>query len=538
MSDPSSSAAAATSAHAAPRLPLWTRVGWGMGGIADNLMANTLFVLGMIIYTTAFGLKAGLAGFALSIPRFVDAITDPLIGNFSDNLRSRFGRRRPLMVVGAIGCAVLMPLMWFPPMLHTVDNPWYSNGPFWYLAISGSVYFIFYTLFMVPYTALGFELTDDYDQRTRVLAWRMYLGLLASMTVGSLYWLCRRPIFGDGIAGEINGTRWVSAGLGLVVLVTGLLPVLTTRERPEAEVQPTTPILPAVKYTLTNGPFLILFVAYIAVIMGLFTAGTVGTFALIYYVFSDAASVDAAKDHAALLGSVLAIVAGLTSYGSMVIAQFVSRLTGKRTAMMIGLLLMLLGTLSIWVLYNPAAAVNDEGFLLTRGITTASDFVGGFFIDDFKADPMSMRSGVLIATFIMALGGQGCWLMIDSMTADICDEDELRTGRRREGMFGAAQGFGRKIAFAFTVLCGGYLLEFIGFDAQAAETAGGVSDEIGTRMLLTLILCQGGGLVIALFVFIFYPISRARAEETRRKLEARRGQASLPAVEPVVGEAI
>ena len=525
-------AAPAGSKH--PPLPLRVRVGWGIGGIADNFMANTLFVLGMILYVTAFNMPAGLAGLALSIPRFVDALTDPVIGNLSDNLRTRWGRRRPMIAIGAIGSAVLMPLMWFPPMLETVGNPWYSNAPFWYLAVVGSVYFVFYTLFMVPYTALGFELTDDYDERTRVLAWRMYMGLAASMTVPALYWLCRLDAFGEGIPGEVAGARWVTTILGLIVLVTGLIPVLATTERPEATLQPTTPILRSVRETLQNRPFLILFIAYIAVIMGLFTAGTIGTFALIYYVFSEAVTVDTAKDHAALLGLLAGVVAALTSYASIFIARWVSAVTGKRPAMILGLVFMLVGTLSIWVLYDPTAAINQPDFFVSQAMVSVADFFGGFFVEGFEADPESLKTGVLLATFLMALGGQGCWLMIDSMTADICDEDELQTGRRREGMFGAAQGFGRKIAFAITVLMGGFLLEWVGFDPAAAEEAGGVTPAVGTRMLVTLIVCQGGGVLIALCVFFFYPITRARAEATRAELERRRGAAHLPAVEEEV----
>ncbi|BAM03956.1 MFS transporter [Phycisphaera mikurensis] len=503
-------------------LPLRVRVGWGLGGIADNFMSSTLFVLGMILYVTAFHVPAGLAGVALSVPRFVDAITDPLIGNLSDNFRSRWGRRRPMIVAGAVGSAVLLPLMWFPPLLETAGNPWYSNGPFWYLSIVGSLYFVFYTLFMVPYTALGFELTDDYDQRTRVLAWRMYLGLAASMTVPALYWFCRLPVFGDGIDGEVNGVRWVTLILAAIVLVTGLAPAIACRERPEAATQPTTPILPAVRATLQNGPFLVLFIAYMAVIMGIFTAGTVGTFALIYYVFQGAATVDAAKDHAAFLGLLAGVLAALTSYGSMFLAAWVSRRTGKRPAMILGLSLMLVGTVSIWFLYDPAAAINDRDGGLVRGFVAAAGALGA------EPDPAAIKPGVLLATFLLSLGGQGCWLMVDSMTADICDEDELRTGRRREGMFGAAQGFGRKIALAFTVLGGGFLLDWIGFDPEAAEAAGGVGPEVADRMLLTLILCQGGGLVIALCVFALYPITRARAAATQAELARRRGENHPP----------
>ncbi|MEM1155784.1 MAG: MFS transporter, partial [Pseudomonadota bacterium] len=321
-------------------VPLSRRIGWGFGGIADNFMANTLFALGMIIYTTAFYIPAGIAGLALFVPRLFDAITDPLIGNFSDNFRSRWGRRRPLMLIGVLGCVVLLPLMWYPPLLETAQNPWYSNGPFWYIAVLGSIYFLFYTLFMVPYTALGFELTPDYDERTRVLSWRMYLGLAASMTVPSLYWFCRKDVFGDGVGGEIAGARVVSFVVAGVILITGLIPVFATREREDIERQASINIFQAVGSTLTNRPFLILFIAYIAVIMGLFTAGTVGQFALIYYVFQTAVSVDAAKDYASFLGLVMGVVAALTSYASMFLVGRLSMLTGKRQGMLLGLSLM------------------------------------------------------------------------------------------------------------------------------------------------------------------------------------------------------
>ncbi|MEM9345842.1 MAG: MFS transporter [Planctomycetota bacterium] len=508
-------------------VPLSRRIGWGFGGIAENFMANTLFALGMIIYTTAFYIPAGIAGLALFVPRLFDAITDPLIGNLSDNFRSRWGRRRPLMFVGVLGCVVILPLMWFPPDLHTAEvqpwgvfeNPfvlknWFTfryNGPFWYIAVLGSIYFLFYTLFMVPYTALGFELTPDYDERTRVIAWRMYLGLAASMSIPSLYWFCRQDVFGDGVQGEINGARFVSIVVAMVILLTGLIPVFATREPKEVERQPPINIVSAVKSTLSNKPFLVLFIAYIAVIMGIFTAGTVGQFALIYYVFQTAASVDAAKDHASFLGLVMGVLAALTSYASMYLISRLSMLTGKKHGMILGLFLMLAGTLAIWYLYDPNARLNVAGreILLSWGVK--------------ESIAIALVPGVLLATLVGALGGQGCWLMIDSMTADICDEDELQTGLRREGMFSAVQGFARKIAFAFTVLVGGYLIQWIGFDPEAAEKAGGLSKEMSQRMLIMLMVCQGGGLALAILVFFFYPITRERAERTRAELEQRRG---------------
>ncbi|MEO0476727.1 MAG: MFS transporter, partial [Planctomycetota bacterium] len=273
--------------------------------------------------------------------------------------------------------------------------------------------------------------------------------------------------------------------------------------------------------TLTNRPFLILFIAYIAVIMGLFTAGTVGQFALIYYVFQTAVSVDAAKDYASFLGLVMGVVAALTSYASMFLVGRLSMLTGKRQGMLLGLFLMLSGTLAIWFLYDPTTSFNQWGRgVIDRSLTALIPANWGWDIDGIAT---ALVPGVLIATIVGALGGQGCWLMIDSMTADICDEDELQTGLRREGMFSAVQGFARKIAFAFTVLIGGYLIQWVGFDPEAAEKAGGLSEKMSQRMLIMLMVCQGGGLAIAIVVFFFYPITRERAERTRSQLEERRG---------------
>lgn len=371
------------SASADRRVAFHVRAGWGAGGITDNFISSISFALGMIINVTAFKMPAGLADLAIAIPRIVNAITDPIIGNFSDNLRTKLGRRRPMIAVCAIGSAILLSLMWLLPMLETAQNPWHSKAPFWYLAISGSVYLISYTLFMVPYTALSFELTDDYDERTRVLAWLMYLGLAASMTVPALYYFCRLPVYGEGVAVEILGIRWASLILTVVVLIT----VLVTCERPEALIQPTTPIIPAIEQTLHNGSFIVLFITHIAAIVGLFTDETLGIFALIYYVFQESEPVDHAKDHVSILGMFAGILAAVTAYLSMYIAARICRLAGKRIAMTLDLLFM----------------------------------------------------------------------------------NELPTGLRREGMFIAVQGSSRKIVFAFTVLVGGYLLQWLGFDPETAD---------------------------------------------------------------------
>jgi len=400
-----------------------TRIGWGFGGLADNYIMNVLNMIFLVLYVQYFKMPPVLAGLALALPRFVDAITDPLIGNISDNTRSRWGRRRPYMVVGAILSAILLPFFWMPP--GGADNPiWWQNPAFIFVTVLGIFYAITYTLFVVPYTALGYELTSDYDEKTRVLAWRMYVGLFGSLTVPWVYKLAQN----DSFANEAVGAIWVSIAFGVVIIITGLVPVFVCREREEVQKQETSPFFKSFAATMTNKAFLILLIAYIFIIIGLFSAGTLGAFLNIYYICGGN------KDFGGLMVAVAGSLGALVSYLSMFLISAVSVRTGKKTGMVLGLILALIG------------------------------IIGGWFAMDPRW-PMAQ----LITTVIACMGLQGCWLMVSSMVADVCDEDELKTGLRREGMFGAVNGFALKAALAITALVGGILLQFSGFDAEGID---------------------------------------------------------------------
>lgn len=402
---------------------MFTRVGWGFGGMADNYIMNILNMIFLVLYVQYFKMPPVLAGMALAVPRFFDAITDPLVGNISDNTRSRWGRRRPYMVAGAILSAILLPFFWLPP--GGAENPiWWQNSAFIFATLLGIAYALTYTLFVVPYTALGYELTPDYDEKTRVLAWRMYVGLAASMTVPWTYKLVQD----DAFANEAVGAVWVSIGLGVVIIITGLIPVFTCRERQDAQVQETSPFFRSFAATMTNKAFLILLVAYVFIIVGLFSAGNLGAFLNIYYICGGN------KDFGGLMVAVVGTLGAVVSYFSMFLISAVSTRTGKKTAMMLGLILALSGIIGSWFAMDPRW-------------------------------PMMQ----LLTTVIACMGLQGCWLMVSSMVADVCDEDELKSGLRREGMFGAVNGFALKAALSLTAVIGGVLLQFSGFNAEGVD---------------------------------------------------------------------
>jgi GPH family glycoside/pentoside/hexuronide:cation symporter len=457
------------------KVPLRTQITWGFGGLADNFMFNTLIALGTLVYVTHFNFSAELAGLALAMPRLVDAFTDPWIGNYSDNLQSKYGRRRPLMFIGVILCALLLPLLWTPIGLDTVGNPWHSNIPFWYVVTIGSLFAVAYTLFVVPYTALGFELTPDYDERTRVLRWRMLIGLAGSLTAAWLFKLAANDLFPDLGAGAF----WVTIGVAGIVLVSGLTPTFGCKEELAIEQQEPIKLFEAIKYTMTNKPFFILFVSYVMIIVALFSAQSIAPLIMLDFVFQG--STQALGTFTGLFGT----MAVALSYLSIYFIGHLSVRFNKRIAMIIGLTFVATGNaLNFWAM--------DPRW------TWAMFAVGA----------------------IAFTGMQGCWLMTDTMLADICDDDELKTGRRREGMFSSVKGFALKAGQGLTFGIGGYMATAAGYDPLQIE-AGGLDTEIAVRMKALLIGFQTIGLIIAIALMWFYPISRKRAEETQRLLEAK-----------------
>ena len=449
------------------RIPLKTKFYWGCGGMADNFMMSAVVALILPIYNIGFGVSAIWLGIATAIPRFLDAFVDPWMGNVSDNTQSRWGRRRPYMLGGLIVCSILFPLLWMPPFESEVGRlSWFFT-----------IYVLFtlaYTAFIVPYTALGIELTTDYDERTRVMAWRMFLGLIVGgLAVPWLYKLSRLDAFGGS---ETAGIRVVGIGVGLAMLISGLPPALLVKERPHVPAAVKVALLPALRVTFSNRPFLILLVAYVFILVGLFIGGSFGLYVNIYHAFGG--NKDAAATMIGWSGSVTAGAA----YLSLFLATWVATHFGKRTAMLGGLAIGVVGGASMWFTINPVMPYAQLG-----------------------------------SAFLLGLGLQGCWLMVSSMTADICDLDELESGLQREGLYSAVVGCVQKLAFALIAVAGGVFLRFSGYVENIPP---GVDTVFRMRLFLVGFITTG--LVTGFFMILRYPITRQRAEEVRCLIDARK----------------
>lgn len=461
------------------KVPLKTKVAWGTGGLADNYMLNVPNALALPIYNISFGVSAVLMGLALAIPRIIDAFFDAMVGNWSDNTRSRWGRRKPWMIAGTVLCAIILPLLWMPPFEGV-------NGRFIYFLVLSLIYFLSYSLFVVPYTALGFELTTDYNEKTRALAWRMYIGLIGSFTYPWIYKLCFLPIFQGS---EVVGARWICTGVGIVILITGLIPVFFCQENPQAMEQKEVPLKEALRDAFKNKSFQIVLIGYVLILLGLFSSGVLGLYVLIHSVCNE--NKEMAAEISGWCGSSMALAA----YLSLPLATWVSAKIGKKEAMILCLGIALAGVLCMILVLKPYVPYWTIPFL---GKT-------------FQIPYLQMLPSV-----VFGIGMQGAWLMVSTMTADVCDEDEIQTGLRQEGIYGAVTSFAQKAALGIAAILGGLLLKLAGYTEGAATTP-----EIAENLKMLYIGGQGLGLALGMVLFSKYSISKKRALEIRAILDQR-----------------
>ncbi len=449
------------------KVPLRAKAAFGAGGAADNILYNGMNTLVLPIFNVGLGVDAVKLGYAMGLPRILDAITDPLIGNLSDNTRSRWGRRRPYIFFGAIFAALLLGLLFCPPRSLG------ESGLFWWFLVVCSLFYVAYTFFMIPYSALGLEITDDYDERTRVLAWRPYAGLAAGLAIPWLYKLCF--IIGPT---EAEGARTVSWIMAAGAIALGVIPAIFLRERSRPDGEKSMPLLRSLKTTFRNRAFLTLTGSVLCILLGLFLASPLGLYVNLFYIY------DGDKSAGATLAGAAGMLTLAAGFLGLPFVTWLSVQIGKRHAMLVMLGVCWVAVAATWWLFTPAAPWLS-----------------------------------LIPNFVIGFALNGCFLIGVSMLGDVCDADELATGLRREGIYSASMEFGKKMAIALSTLLSGYVLLATGFDQKAATQA----PETLLWLRIGFIVVVGVALIISAAAIWFYPISHERARETRGLLDARAG---------------
>lgn len=443
------------------------KAAWSAGALADCFMNNSLNMLAMPIYNIALGVPASVVGWAMGIPRLFDAFLDPLMGHISDNARTRWGRRRPFVFLGTLLCTLLFAFMWIPPSGLSVK----ALGH--YFLILALFYYAAYTIFSVPWISLGLEMTPDYNERTRVQAWRSFFNNIGGLLVASMWWLSFKLGGGD----QMRGLRIETLLLGSVILISGLIPAIFIKERELEFTKEKIKLSEGFLTTIQNRSFLLLAGLTLFVIMGIYLTGPVEVYLLSCYVYKSAEQASTLHMAGNWFYQILSLL-------MIPVISFVATRIGKKKTLLIGIGLTILSYLSAWVAYNPQWPYL---FLLCK---------------------------------LFAAPGLACvWILANAMLADVCDEDELRTGYRREGMYTAVYGWLVKLGFSLVFILCGYMASFAGYDPLLKFNQ---PPEVIFRMRILLTLVPTIILFLAGILTFFYPITEEKAGGTRRELESRR----------------
>ncbi|MDF7823483.1 MFS transporter [Pontiellaceae bacterium B12227] len=456
-------------------VPVWQKTAFGIGGVGDTLMQNAVNNMANQVLNIFLGINPVLVSLAIFISRLWDAFSDPVIGSVSDNTRTRLGRRRPFMIIGGMGAACLFVVLWSFPFAQT-DMGYFA----WFLGCS-LVFYTFYSLFSVPFNALGYELSPSYNERTRIMAFKFVFSTLAGLMIQWQFRFTQLERFEN----TLDGMKTVSVFIAGVILCTTLIPAILCRERLAREVaaQKKIRLFTSLKATFRNRSFSLLMLVLILCCLGMFMVTQLGIYINIYYIFEG--DKRAASIMLGIAGTTYHLMGGIIA--SPIISYVAARI-GKKRMLMIGLGMALIGAASKFFTYNP------------------------------QWPYMQLASLALMSPGLACL-----WILTSSMVADICDEDELENGTRREGMFSAVYGYVMKIGISFGLLLTGFLLNATGFDARAGA-------DQNPQAILYLRILQSAipatALLLALFLIRRYSITTERAEQVRAELEKRHAQQS------------
>jgi len=412
------------------RIPLPQLAAYGAGGIIPVALFNIAGILVGLMGNISLGLSALWLGVILVIPRLWDAIADPVIGHLSDNTRTRWGRRRPYLLFGGILVAFFFVVIWWIPKAETVRRwfpsessyHWFQLG---YILVSLTLFFTSVTIFEIPHSALGAELTRDSHQRTRLFGAKSFVGNLFAMSTPWLFVLANMERFKGPRGNEVDGMRYVSLLVAAIIVPLSFWWFFTLREPgfQKAAQQKATPFWQDMKRTLRNANFIRLTLTIFTLAMGFNFVQLLGSYIPIFYVFGG----DKAAG-ARLLG-INGTVWAVTGLLAVFPLDWISRRLGKRNTLVVAILLIALAQLSKIVCYNPA-----HPYL------------------------------ILIPTLLLSCGMLFFFTLGSSMVGDICDEDELATGYRAEGSYYSVFWWFIKMGSALASLISGALIVLTMFD--------------------------------------------------------------------------
>jgi Na+/melibiose symporter-like transporter len=467
---------------APPPLGAAVKLTYGMGSVAYGVSAAVLSAAVLQLYfNQVIGLPAVWVGFAIMISLLADVVLDPLIGHFSDNLRSPWGRRHPFMYASALPVAAFFYLLWHAP--KGLDGPaLLVFAVAMLIAVRVSV-----AAYEIPSTALTPELAPDYDKRTSLLAYRWFFAISAIAVVQILLYVVYLRQDADNPLGVLNRDRYAQFGtmaaavMFVCILVSSAathsrIPYLHRPMERKASIGQTAREVASV---FSNPALLVLMGANI-----LGGSGLGITVALSNYFYLHLWGLKPQMIGPLASGGLLASVIGVF------LAPYLSRRFGKKQAML-GLL----------------------GFSVFAGLLPIS----GRLLGIMPPNGSNLLYGLLFGDVVLAaaVGLMGL-VILTSMVADVVEDQQVKTGVRSEGVLFAANGLVPKFTTGLGAFIAGSLISLVGFPVQAQP--GTVDPDIVRQLALFYIPCVillNGGSVV---VLSFYKIDRETHERNVARL--------------------
>lgn len=462
-----------------PPLPLRIKFFYGLGDWGTSAAATVRNAFWFIFLTNVVGLEPGLAGTAFFIGKLWDGINDPLVGMLSDRMQTKWGRRRPFLLLGAVPFAFsFFMLFWVPP--YTSDIALAA-----YYSLAFLLFDTLFTVVNVPYSALTPELSDDYDERSNIAAWRMGFSILAALVTGATFTLLAEDVFGLRFGGDTEALRrgyLLTAAIWAVTLAIPYLILVTKIEEPPMSgdgerIRP----LRTFREVFANRPF------RLGAIIYLLSFATVDVVLVVFIRYL----IDYVRVPPGFDNLLLAVMLGL-AFLSMPLNVRLMHQFGKRNTY-IGSMLMMIAVLVLIALVPP----------------------GG-------------QNLMLVAAVLAGLGYGAANVIPWAIVADVVEADELATGKRREGVYAGFLVFLRKMASAFAVFIVGQVLSASGY---ISSTGGGFYIEQPqsalNAMRFFVSAFPGIMLAIAIAVAMRYPLDKDAYNEIRRQLAERRAAVTI-----------
>jgi GPH family glycoside/pentoside/hexuronide:cation symporter len=403
---------------------------YGAGGIIPIALFNVAGILVGLMGNISLGLSAFWLGAILIVPRLWDALSDPIIGHLSDNTRTRWGRRRPYLLLGGIAVAISFVVIWWIPKGDLVHSWFPTDSGFQafqlvYILVSLLIFFTAVNIFEIPHGALGMEMTTDYHERTRLFSSKSFVGNLFAMSTPWLFALASMEIFKGPGGNEVDGMRYVSILIAAILIPLSFWWFFKLREPGFKKVatQEKTPFWTDMKRTASNRNFIMLTLTIFTLAMGFNFVSLLGSYIPIFYIYGGD------KVAGATLLGINGTIWAITGVLAVFPLNWISPRLGKRKTLSIAIFLMCAAQLSKIVCYNPTYP-----YL------------------------------VLIPTVLLSTGMLFFFTLGSSMVGDICDEDELKTGHRSEGSFYSVFWWFIKMGTALASLIAGALIVFTMFD--------------------------------------------------------------------------